>query len=701
MVTSSVFILLGLGIVAAAVLGIASKILQVREDPRISAVEKCFPGANCGGCGYPGCAAAAAAIVAGDAPPEICVAGGMEIAENVAGVMDLAVQFKEPKLAAMLCTGGTRANRMYNYEGIKDCRAAAMYYGGAKSCGLGCMGMGSCVTACSFNAIRLGPDHLPMVNPVLCRSCGRCAEVCPTNAIYISGMTSELLHFNQGTDCLAPCMQKCPAQIDVRRYVQHLKNNNMQDALLTIKERNPLPLSVGRCCPHPCESICRRNIADKGVAIATLQRYVADWEMNSGSRVGIDCNPDTGHKIAIIGGGPAGLTCAYFLRRAGHHPVIFDALPKLGGMLRHAIPEYRLPRRVVDWEVQGILALGIEARTNVRFGKDFDLKSLEEDGFEAVFVAIGAWKVPLPEIKNEDAPGVVDSLAFLTGVESKYQNLEGKKIVVLGDTNTAMDVARSAVRLKAREVTVLSPVIQKKMSANKKEIKKALELSAKILFLTRPTRVIIDDVGKACGIEYIETAYKDPKKALGEPEPLPGTLTIIDANLIIIAHDRKPDLSSFADKDGNSRLTISGKHTLDADKETLQTSIPHVFAGGEVHTGRSVIIQAVADGRRAARSIHYFVEQGAIPAMENPVTKLISESIIKNVNLAYTIPRVQVPAISVAERKLTFKEEVSESISHVLARKEAARCLRCGLTCYDPDAGWEYARDIDVEQNNK
>ena len=700
MVSSSILVLFLLGLSAAAVLAVASRVLHVKEDPRIALVENCLPGANCGGCGYPGCSAAAAAVVNGDADPMLCVAGGPEIARNIAAIMGTETTFKEPKVANNICTGGSRANLLFDYEGINDCRAEALLYGGEKSCGIGCIGMGSCVKACSFDAIRLSDDHLPVVDWNACRSCGKCAEVCPTGAIRVSGMTMNLLHLNQVDDCLAPCMQKCPAQIDVRTYVQQVKQGDMRGALLTIKERNPLPLAVGRVCPAPCENICRRKIADNGLAIHTLHRFVADWEMRSGNRVQLNCNPPSGHRVAIVGGGVAGLTCAYFLRRIGHEPVIFEKRERVGGMMRGIIPEYRLPAKVVDWEIQAILDLGVETRTGVAFGADFTLDDLRAEGFEAVFMATGAWTVPQLGMEHDDARGVLDSLTFLEGVGSKYTDLKGKKLVVVGDTNTAMDVVRSAARLGA-DVTALIGCAERKMGANKPEVKRAREIGADLRFLTAPTALHAED-GALKGVSLCTLAYADPDKCAGTPKPVDGTVTRMDADFVIMATDRFANAAAFRDA-GDAPLFELDKKTggIKADPITMQTSIPHVFTGGEVHTGRNILIQAVADARRAARAIHYFVTEGAIPDSPHPQLRVIPESILKNMDVHYTIPRIQVPELSVEERRHTFKEEVQGSISYETARKEASRCLRCGLTCYDSEAGAEYAADEDVHPFNE
>ncbi len=697
MVTTSVLLVFGLSLSAALLLAAASRIFAVREDPRVQDVEAILPGANCGGCGYPGCAAAAAAVVAGEAPPEVCVAGGMDIAASVARVMGLAVAYREPRVASLICSGGDRARQMFAYEGLRDCRAEAMLYGGEKTCGLGCLGMGSCVRACPFGAVSLGEGGLPIVNKALCRSCGKCAEVCPTGAIRITSFSASLLHVNKLDECLAPCMQKCPVQLDVRTFIQQVKGGDYRGALLTLKNRNPLPATVGRVCPHPCEDICRRKLVDEGVAINTLERFVADWEMHSGQRVPIHCGPDTGIKIAIVGGGPSGLACAYFLRRLGHHPVIFESRAEAGGLLRYAIPEFRLPRHVLDWEVQGILDLGVELKTYMTLGREFGLADLEAQDFKAVYLATGAWKTPPLNIPGGDARKLMGGVEFLTGIGSQWSSLRDQCVVIIGDTNTALDCARATARMGARRTVVLSPHIQRKMAANKEEIERAKEIGAEVLFQTLPVSIVSGSSGQT-NVWYQACRYEDEAKAGGAILPLPGTDGLVEnVDLIIAATDRRPDLSAFQARSGLADLALNPKGVLTCDELTMQTNLPHVFAGGEVRRGRSIVMEAVADGRRAARSIHLFVTTGAVPRPQEPQLKVIPESILKDMRVKYSIPRVVAPEIPVDVRRQNFTMEVRRGIPERDGVKEASRCLRCGLTCFDAEAGFEFAGDRDVK----
>jgi formate dehydrogenase (NADP+) beta subunit len=691
MVTTSVLMLLGLGLAAAVLLAIASKVLHVEEDPRIEAVEEALPGANCGGCGYAGCSGAAAAVVAGTAQANVCIVGGMEIATEVATLMGCDVEYREPEIADVGCTGGNRAEVFYAYEGANDCRAQHMLYRGSTTCSVGCLGLGSCVKACGFDAIHMGPNGLPVVDPEKCTACGACVRACPRDVIEVGGVTSGILHLNETHECLAPCRQKCPAQIDIPRYIENVRKGDFAAAVLTIKERNPLLLTCGRVCPQPCESVCRRGIVDDAVAINNLKRYVADWEMNSGMRLPIPCSPDTGHKVAVVGGGPAGLSCAYFLRRLGHHPVIFEAMPAMGGQLRYGIPEYRLPKETLDWEIQGILELGVEAHLNTNFGKDFNLDSLEEDGFEAVFMGLGAWTSPTLGCDGEDSKGVMAGIEFLTAIGLGAKVDVGQRVVVVGGGNTAIDAARTAVRLGAK-VTLMYRRTRTEMPANAVEIVGAEEEGVEYSFLAAPSNVVTDDNGKVTHIEYIRMELGEPD-ASGRRRPVAveGSETLLEADTIVAAIGQKPDISCLYDKDSTDCPFLLTKwRTLDADEDTLQTSNPMVFTGGDLFTGADLVVTAVGGGRRAARAIHYFLEQGGmkyageIPVPDDIQRKMLPGTMFKTLDDVSKEGRVKMPEMAADLRICSF-EEVDGCIGDDEAQKEAERCLRCGLICYDPN----------------
>ncbi len=681
MVTSSILVLLGLGFLSAVILGVASKLLYVKEDPKIAEVEEALLGANCGGCGYPGCSGAAAAVVAGKAGCDVCVAGGQEIAERVARVMGQTVSYREPQVAVPGCSGGDRATALYRYEGAMDCRAQALLAGGGKKCGLGCLGLGTCVRVCPFGAIHMGPKGVPVVSPELCRACGKCADACPRGVIAVLGMTARLLHLNQTDDCLAPCRQKCPAQIDIPRYIQNIKRGDFAAAVQTIKERNPLLLVCGRVCPHPCESVCRRGAIDEPVAINPLKRYVADWEMNSGTRLPVALAPDTGKRAAIVGGGPAGLSCAYFLRRLGHHPVIFEAMPELGGQLRYGIPEYRLPNKVLDWEIEGILRLGVDVRKNARFGRDFTLESLEAEGFDTIFLGLGAWQGSNLRCENEEAKGVLSGTEFLTAVGMGAKVELGEHVIVVGGGNTAIDAARTARRLGSK-VTLMYRRTREEMPANAIEIIGAEEEGVEFLFLAGQTRVITDASGQTTHLEYITMKLGEPDASgRRRPEPIEGSETRIRADNILAAIGQKPDLSCLYEEGGECRLEQTRWKTIVADPVTLQTILPHVFTGGDVFTGPDIAVSAIGQGRRAARFMHEYMTSGEIRPPERLQREMIPDTLFSTLDGYPELPRVKIPEVCAEDRLCGF-EEVELTISGEEAKRESCRCLNCGSLCH-------------------
>jgi len=583
------------------------------------------------------------------------------------------------------CYGVNRLEPLFHYLGLHDCRAAVLLYGGPDSCEKGCLGFGTCVSACPFGAIRLRADRLPEVSPLKCRGCGRCVEACPKGVISLRGKTEGLFHLNRTSECLAPCRQKCPAQVNVPVFIRQLLKKDMAAALLTTKEHNPFPLSVGRVCPHPCENICRRNLADQGVAINHLLRYLGEWERGSGKHLPIPCAPDTGHKIAIIGGGPAGLSCAYFLRRVGHRPVIFEAKPQLGGMLRYGIPEYRLPKKIVAWEIEGILGLGIEVRPLVKLGYDFTLMELGQKGFEAFFLGLGAWSTPHLCIPGEAAGGVYASLDFLSHVNTTIKTLARKRIVVVGDSNTAMDCARSSIRLAAESVTVICACARKDMSARKRDVDRALEEGVHICMETLPVQIVSNMNGEVSGVECCrlvkdtEWSNKHNRKKI-----LKGSHTLLNADLIIAAYERKPDLACILEgEDAKNGFQITSKETLYAERFSQLAAAPGIFAAGDLHTGRSTVIRAVAGGRMSARSIHYLLTTGSIPWPDNIAKKVNPKSILKNVSICNTVDKITIPEIPVTIRRRSFVEEVVSTISDKQALRESSRCLQCGTYCYD------------------
>ncbi|MBL0712809.1 MAG: FAD-dependent oxidoreductase, partial [Desulfosarcina sp.] len=526
---------MGIGATCGTVLSLASKIFYVYEDPRIAEVEYFLAGANCGGCGYAGCSAAAVGVVNGKAPPSVCVISGPETTIQVAEVMGVDPGSAEPLLSVNECEGGIRAENKFLYDGVKTCSALAAMYGGQRVCSIGCIGKGDCIRSCQFDAIHMGPNGFPVVDDIKCVGCGACEKACPKDIIHVRTMSERLLHFNQTDDALAPCQQTCPAEIDIQRYIAQIREGDFEGAVHTIRERNPLLLSCGRVCPHPCEDMCRRGIEDEAVSINQLKRFVADYEMNSGRRLPIACAPDTDKKVAVIGGGPAGLSCAYFLRRLGHSVTIYDMMPRLGGMTRYGIPEYRLPKEVLQWETDGILALGIEFKGNVKLGRDYTIDSLRTEGFDAIFLGVGAWKDYKLRAEGEDLNGCYTGIDFLTRFASHQQGdiseeiPIGKHCVVIGGGNTAIDCVRTLIRLGADEVSIVYRRTRKEMPANMVEIEAAEHEGVQFHFLAAPVKAIGDDNGYVTQLEYLKMELGEPDASgRRRPVPIEGSETLMD-----------------------------------------------------------------------------------------------------------------------------------------------------------------------------
>ncbi len=688
MVVTAMLVMGGLALIASSLLALAARFFHVAENPRLAAIKSALPGLNCGACGYVGCEGAAKALLAGKARVTVCPMGGLEVVQHLMRLTGKGEGLAELPTATVACSGSHRMAPVFEYNGAADCRAMAVLYGGWNPCENGCLGGGTCAAVCRFNAIRLDAERRPQVDPSRCRGCGRCVDVCPRGLIRLETLAERLLRLDRTSDCLAPCRQKCPAQIDVPRYLNQLIRGDKAGALQTLKLRNPFPSIVGRTCPHPCENICRRNIADEGVAIGHLQRYLGDWERQSRRRIPLACLPDTGHRVAVVGAGPAGLSCSYFLRRLGHRPTLFELKPQLGGMLRYGIPAYRLPRDVVDWEIDGILALGIEVRTKSMLGRDFTLTELRQSGFKAIFLGLGAWTVPQLCVPGEAVEGVWQSLEFLSAVGGGLSDLKAKRVVVIGESNTTMDCARSSIRLGAAAATVICPREREAMTARKRDIVRAEAEGVRICVLTMPLRIVADPAGQVRQV-VCQGLIPDPQKKgkMVRYLPLPDSETLIDADLVITAYERMPDLACLQNGDDAALgFTATPAGTLAAAGVTLLAAPPDIFAAGDMHTGRATVVGAVAGGRMAARSIHHLITSGKIPVPADLHRRVNPRSILKNLALPPGPPKVTLKELPVEVRRRSFAEEVVATITPRQARLEAQRCLQCGTLCYGRDA---------------
>lgn len=466
----------------------------------------------------------------------------------------------------------------------------------------------------------------------------------------------------------APCAHTCPAGTSVPKYVSLISQRRFGDALRIVRDHNPFPAVCGRVCNAPCEEKCRRSQIDEPISIRNLKRYVADQELKDEKLPAVKTRgTKSGKKVAIIGGGPAGLTAAYHLARMGHSPTVFEALPEAGGMLVWGIPEYRLPKAVLRDEIKAIESLGVTIKTNTRVGKDIAFADIKKD-YDAVFLGTGADKSWTLEIPGEDLTGVYDSLKFLRDVQLGEDVNIGQNVAVVGGGNAAIDAARTAVRLGAKNVTVVYRRLREDMPADPHEIREAEAEGIKIRFLALPTEVI-GEGGKVKTLkcQLLELREFD-KSGRRSPKPIEDTYIEIPVDSVISAISQEPELDYLG---GDTVEVKRGK--INIDSRSMTTSADGIFAGGDVVSGPATVIEAIGAGVKAAQSIdRYLGGSGEIPS---DVIDITIPAPPEDVDDIVETPRAVMPVLCVEER--TGSVEVELGLSRDEAVKEANRCLRC------------------------
>ncbi len=524
-----------------------------------------------------------------------------------------------------------------------------------------------------------------------CTGCGECETVCPVTmpsdwdvglkerkAVYRSFPQAVPITYCIDKRAVAPCRFACPAGTNVQGYVQMVKEGKYQEALNIIMERLPLPGTLGRVCPHMCENECRRAQIDSPVSIRALKRFAADHAALSD--VPFEMEDPKDQRVAVVGSGPAGLTVAYYLRRKGYDITLFEALEKAGGMLRTGIPDYRLPPEVLDEEIDHIVSKGIELKTGTALGRDFTVSGLKEAGFDAVFLGIGAHRPVKMNIENEDADGVLDAVPFLRKENLERTGSAGKRVVVVGGGNVAMDAARMAIRSGAGEVTIVYRRTEKEMPADHEEIEGAREEGIAFVTLAGPKRVIQTD-GKVTGLECIENEL-GPADDSGRRRPVPieGSEYVITCDMIIPAIGQRAETDPVtADTD----LDLTAWGTFTVDHETMETSEAGIFAAGDAVTGPSTVVEAVAGGHKVVKAIDRYL-QGRMDRYEAERKKEKSRPDEKDfLPVPENTPPVKRAAPSLLdpdERKHVF-EEVDQGLDEVSARRDAQKCINCGGCC--------------------
>ena len=498
-------------------------------------------------------------------------------------------------------------------------------------------------------------------------------------------MALELLLSNHRGDCVAPCKATCPAGVDVQGYIALIAQRKYREATALVKEVNPFPLALGRVCTRPCEAECRRNAVDGPVAIDYLKRFAADRDVASGEPWSPDVAPPTGKRVALVGAGPGSLTAAFYLSQAGHETVVFEALPEAGGMLRYGIPEYRLPKETLNTEISLITGLGVSVEYGKALGRDFTLRDLLAQGFDAVFLGLGAMGSRKMRVAGEDLEGVWAGTEFLKKMGLGERVEIGRHVAVIGGGNTAVDAARTALRLGAEKVTIVYRRSREEMPAWDVEVEAALHEGVEMHFLAAPTEISGD--GRCETMEYIRMELGEPDESgRRRPVPIEGSEEVLSVDNVIAAIGQVPELSCIQDtveRDPDSleaKLELTRWGTIVADERTGATSVERVYAGGDVVRGAATAIEAIADGGRAARAIDQLLggesvlEDGPFFNVEKERWDRLPAEELAGVERA---PKQEMPELPADERISTF-DEVELGLSEEQALAETERCLECG-----------------------
>jgi NADPH-dependent glutamate synthase beta subunit-like oxidoreductase len=604
------------------------------------------------------------------------------VAEAIAEIMGVKIEAKEADIARPGCYFGVQAAATkYIYNGLDDCRAVALLGGGMKVCTIGCLGLGTCAKACPFNAITMGAEGLPVVIEEKCTGCGTCERVCPKHIINLSSVTRRIMREYTTEECTTPCQRGCPAGINIREYIRQITLGNHHRSVQIIKERNPFPAIIGRICPRPCELDCRRNFIDEPVAINYLKRYAADFERQSGERIQPYKAPATGNRIAVVGGGVEGLSTAFFTARLGHDVAVYEAGSKLGGLLRSAIAAERLPEEILDWDIDGILEMGVTAETGKALGKDMTVESLLRQDFKAVFLAIGGWdsrmaRGAVNEIESP-VPGTYMMVDLLKLADGTGQFSGQPDTVIFGGGKLALQAAKICKDAGAQKITILFREDQLHSPITERDVNEAGIDGLDILYSAaihrlRGTAAQLDE------LEYIDIRTR--------------TTATISAQNLIIATGRFPELifvktATSQDQaeeparpaDEPLRWEAFAPYKQPAFKDEIG-----LFADGDVLADYSAAIKAIAAGRRAAVSLQQIIF-GIEPSLTEKV--ITPHSVIQDVDHVEAVAASQRRIMPICSGKqLAVCGEIERGFSDEMAQSEASRCLQCGLICYEHSA---------------
>ncbi len=516
----------------------------------------------------------------------------------------------------------------------------------------------------------------------------------------------DLLLSNHYADCVAPCKETCPAGVDVQGYISLIEKSLYKEAIALIKEVNPLPAICGRVCVRPCEVACRRNLADNSpTGIDYMKRFIADYDLQSEDYFIPEIEKSTNKKIAVIGAGPGGLSCAYFLQQKGHQVDIFEANSHAGGMLRYGIPEYRLPNDILDKEVERIKEIGVKIFFNKKLGKNINFEEIKKN-YDATILTIGSQKGTLVGCEGDDATNVFSGIDFLGNMEmtGKPMDFSNKTVAVVGGGNTAMDCCRTAMRCGAEKVFVIYRRTEKEMPANPIEIHESKLEGIEYLFLTNPSKVNKDENGILKSVTCIKMELGEPDKS-GRRRPVPIKNSEFELKLdFILAAIGQKTVVDFLDNVNehfeNEQLKINRWGDIDANVKTLQTGVSSIFAAGDGVTGPATLIEAIAQAKIASLSCHQFLMNEEIKAVEKEFLSK-KDNFKKQVSEDYfgkfeSFTKNEMPTLD-KNNRVNFKE-VELGFDERTCQNEANRCLECGCESYFTCDLKKYATEYNADQ---
>ncbi|HTI13800.1 MAG TPA: FAD-dependent oxidoreductase [Dictyobacter sp.] len=484
----------------------------------------------------------------------------------------------------------------------------------------------------------------------------------------------EMMLSDHNAYCQPPCQVECPTHIDIPGYLELIAKGEMKEAARVVKEVLPFPFILGLTCPAPCQKGCRRALVDEEIAICRMHGHAAEWNLLD-PPVPYVQDPPTGKKVAVIGGGPAGLTAAYYLALKGHYCKIFDMQPQLGGMLRYGIPEYRLPKDMMDREIQHVFELGVDVQCNVKMGRDFEIDDLFEQGFDAVYLAIGCWTSNDLRVPGEDAEGVVNAIRYLGDkVEGKPVPVkEGMEVVVIGGGFTAFDCTRTSLRFGAKVHTMYRRG-RTEMGATMEEVEDGEAEGTDLQLYVSQTQVMTKD-GHVTGVEFQRNKLGEPDASgRRRPVPIPGSEFVLNCDTVIPAIGQAVDTKVIADNQG---VKWTKWKTIQTNPHNFMTDRTGVFAGGDCQMGAQTIIEGVAQGKLGARSIHSFLMG---EKMDDVARRLELEErrpdLFDIVPYKPVEPKVKMPMLPYEEREGNF-ELIEMGYLKEQAQREAGRCLQC------------------------